>query len=131
MLSIFLQAAPENINIDAIRQKIENMDHVDSAHHVHVWSLDGENTVFSAHLLADKNLAPHQYAELKQKVKELIRDYGLHHSTVEIELPDEGCRMSENDTCNWKYRWSMFYEAGDMIIIWNLQEILWLLENEM
>jgi cobalt-zinc-cadmium efflux system protein len=98
-LSIFLQAAPENINIDVIKKKIGDIDHVDSVHHVHLWSLDGENAVFSAHLLADKNLSPVQYAELKQKVKELIMDYGLYHSTVEIELPEEGCRMSENGTC--------------------------------
>lgn len=97
-LAIFLQAAPGNINIDVIKKKIGDIDHVDSVHHVHLWSLDGENAVFSAHLLADKNLSPVQYAELKQKVKELIMDYGLYHSTVEIELPEEGCRMSGNGT---------------------------------
>jgi len=99
-LAIFLQASPENVNIDAIRKKIEDIDHVASVHHVHVWSLDGENAVFSAHLLADKNLSPVQYAELKHDVRELIIDYGLYHSTVEIELPEEVCRMSEGGTCS-------------------------------
>lgn len=99
-IGIFLQAAPENIDIDLISKKIQSINHVASVHHIHVWSLDGENTVFSAHLLADKNLSPAQYVELKQCVKDLIRDYGLHHSTVEIELPEEVCRMLGDDTCN-------------------------------
>ncbi|MDH3974844.1 MAG: cation diffusion facilitator family transporter [Deltaproteobacteria bacterium] len=99
-LPIFLQAAPEDVDIDLIKRKISEIEHINSAHHVHVWSLDGENTIFSAHLVADKNLTPGQYAELKQNVKSLIHHYGLYHSTVEIELPEEACRMTGNAVCN-------------------------------
>jgi len=99
-LPIFLQAAPNNVDINIIEEKILEIEHIGSAHHIHVWSLDGENTIFSAHLVADKNLTPGQYAELKQNVKDLIQHYGIYHSTVEIELPEEACRMKGNDICN-------------------------------
>ena len=97
---IFLQAVPQDIDLDSIRRAIQQIDHVDSAHHVHLWSLDGESSIFSAHLLADKNLTPEQYADLKHNVKLVIQDYGLYHSTVEIELPQEACRMNGNGSCN-------------------------------
>lgn len=99
-IPIFLQAAPEGIDIDRIKEKISQIEHVASAHHIHVWSLDGENSIFSAHLVADKNLTPTQYADLKKNVKDLIHHYGLYHSTVEIELPEEACRMTGNEVCN-------------------------------
>jgi len=96
---IFLQAVPGNIDLDSIRKAIQEIDHVDSVHHVHLWSLDGESSVFSVHLVADKDLTPKQYAELKHNVRRLIQDYGLYHSTVEIELPEEACRISKNSSC--------------------------------
>lgn len=97
---IFLQAVPKDVNLDSIKKAIHGIDHVASAHHVHLWSLDGENSIFSAHLLADKNLTPEQYADLKHNVRLIIQEYGLYHSTVEIELPEEACRMQENGNCN-------------------------------
>lgn len=100
MLPVFLQAAPEDIDIDIIRNKISEIEHVHSAHHIHVWSLDGEHAVFSVHLVADKNLTPGQYAELKQNVRNLVHHYGIYHSTVEIELPEEACRMSGKVNCD-------------------------------
>ncbi|MDT8317798.1 MAG: cation diffusion facilitator family transporter [bacterium] len=100
MLPIFLQAVPENVDIESLRKRIEDTEHVDSAHHLHLWSLDGESSIFSVHLLADKDLTPKQYIELKHNVKVLIQEYGLYHSTVEVELPKEDCRISENGCCN-------------------------------
>ena len=97
---IFLQAVPKDVDLDSIKKAIHGIDHVASAHHVHLWSLDGENSIFSAHLLADKNLTPEQYADLKHNVRLIIQEYGLYHSTVEIELPEEACRMQENGSCN-------------------------------
>lgn len=99
-LPIFLQAVPGGIDLEAIKGDIRKIEHVDSSHHVHLWSLDGDNSIFSAHLVSDKNLSPAQYAELKCKVRALIQQHGLYHSTVEIELPEETCRISENEICN-------------------------------
>jgi cobalt-zinc-cadmium efflux system protein len=95
ILPIFLQATPETVDVDAIQRQILAVGHVRDAHHIHVWSLDGQHMVFSAHLVADTNLAPEQYAALKAKVKTIIDEYGFYHSTVEIELPEETCRMSD------------------------------------
>lgn len=99
-LPIFLQAVPKDIDLDAIRRAIEDIEHVASTHHLHLWSLDGENSIFSVHILADKDLTPEQYAQLKQSARLLIQDYGLYHSTVEIELPQEACRMGKSGSCN-------------------------------
>ena len=99
ILPILLQAAPEKIDINTVSKQISKIEHVKTVHHVHIWSLDDQHQVLSAHLVADINLDSKQYAEVKLKVRELIEEYGFYHSTVEVELPEETCRISENGIC--------------------------------
>ena len=99
ILPIMLQAAPEKIDINTVSKQISKIEHVKTVHHVHIWSLDDQHQVLSAHLVADINLDSKQYAEVKLKVRELIEEYGFYHSTVEVELPEETCRISENGIC--------------------------------
>jgi cobalt-zinc-cadmium efflux system protein len=95
IVPIFLQAAPEQFNIDEIKQRIIELDCVTNVHSLQVWSLDDQHQVFSAHLVADRVLNGEQYSQLKQQVRDLVEQYGFYHSTVEIELPGEACRQIE------------------------------------
>ena len=97
IIPIFMQAAPEQYDVEAIRREIEEIQHVQSAHHIHIWSLDDRHQVFSVHLVANKNLDARQYAEVKQTVKDCMHKHGFFHSTVEIELPEESCRMAQDE----------------------------------
>ena len=99
LVPLFLQAAPENVDIEKIIKDIESIEHVTAAHHAHIWSLDGEHNVFTAHLVIDRELSPPVYEEIKEKVRGVIGKYGLYHSTVEIESPSEMCRMPDDACC--------------------------------
>ncbi len=96
---IILQAAPENIDIAAVIQDINDIDHVKTAHHAHLWSMDGQHSVFSVHLEMEKDLEPAEYKRVKQLMHDLVNKYGIYHSTVEIEFPEETCRNLENREC--------------------------------
>jgi cobalt-zinc-cadmium efflux system protein len=99
IVPIFLEAAPKGLDLEAISAGIGKIDHVKIVHHVHVWSLDGEHNVLSAHLVVDRDLAPGEYRRLKDDVRRVVGGFGLSHSTVEIELPDEACRIPGDITC--------------------------------
>ena len=99
MVPIFLQAAPENIDIASLVEEITEIEHVNAAHHAHLWSMDGKDTVFSVHLEVDKNLDPLEYGRVKQLMHDLVKKHGIYHSTVEIEFPDETCRNINNEEC--------------------------------
>ena len=101
MVPVILQAAPENIDISALVKEIKEIDNVKTAHHAHLWSLDGQHTVFSVHLEVDKNLSPEEYIRVKGLMHDLVKKYGIYHSTVEIELPEETCRNIDNGECNY------------------------------
>ena len=49
-----------------IEEQIEKIEYVASAHHLHVWSLDGGQAVLTAHVITDKELTSEEYTELKK-----------------------------------------------------------------
>ncbi len=92
MLPVFLQAVPEKFDLDTVTREIEGLEHIHAVHHAHIWSLDGEHNVFTAHLEVDSLLDAEAYMQLKELIRKLVDRYGLYHSTVEIEYPGEACR---------------------------------------
>lgn len=90
-LYFFLQGVPEEIDLDKIQNKILSMSHIHSMHQTHVWSLDGEQHVFSTHLRLKNITKFNQITSTKEKVKELLKEEEFSHFTVETELDDESC----------------------------------------
>lgn len=88
-LHIFLQGVPAEINLEKIKTELRSLPHVTGVHHIHLWSLEGEHHVFTAHI---KLQDIHTTEELKA-VKELIRKklgpYNFDHCTLQTELDDE------------------------------------------
>ncbi|MBD3383576.1 cation diffusion facilitator family transporter [candidate division KSB1 bacterium] len=90
-LALFLQAVPENIDIDAIEKRFKALDHVSSIHHTHIWSLDGEHHVLTTHLVVDENISRDEVIGLKGRVRALTKKMKISHITVEIEYGESEC----------------------------------------
>jgi cobalt-zinc-cadmium efflux system protein len=92
---IFLQAVPEDISLDELKAKICDLEKVDSVHHMHIWSLEGEHHVFTVHvkLKPIENLL--ELNKIKTEIKTLLKTYPFSHYTLEIELDQEKCLMTE------------------------------------
>lgn len=101
IVPVFLQATPSVNDLTNIEQEIEALDHVADLHHLHIWSQDEEHRVLTAHVLTDQVLEPEQYRQLKQDLRNIIQRYDISHSTLEVEWPDETCRIDgdQSDLC--------------------------------
>ncbi|MDT0677513.1 cation diffusion facilitator family transporter [Autumnicola musiva] len=97
-LFIFLQGAPKDIDSEKIKSKILDITHVASLHHVHIWSLEGENHVFTTHIKLRDISEFAQLLEVKKNVKDLLQDYNFDHYTIETELENESCSLNKEDT---------------------------------
>ena len=93
-LRLFLQGTPEELSLGPIREKLGELDGVAEIHHLHVWSLDGEQHVLTAHLVLAHDLEVEEQLELKQRVAEALREFRFVHSTIELEFKGEPCRDS-------------------------------------
>ena len=95
-LFIFLQGVPEELDINEIESKILNIDFVNSIHHMHIWSLEGEHNVFTAHIKIDDNSNLNNFKKVKFDVKDILKEYKFEHYTVEVEFNDENCDLDDN-----------------------------------
>ena len=91
MLPVFLQAVPDEEDLKSITTALKSLEAVENLHHIHLWSLDGEHTIFSAHIVLNRALNTKEYDAFKSEIREILRDFD--HTTIEIEFPHEVCRM--------------------------------------
>ncbi len=85
-VNIFLQGTPSSINLEAIKKSIVDVQGVLKVHDVHVWSLEGETNVFSAHVVVeDRWMSSKKSAAILKLIKDILTKHHIHHSTIEIE----------------------------------------------
>lgn len=89
---LFLQAVPDRELHNKIRRTLLGIGGVSDVHHQHLWSLDGEHHVLTAHIVVDREFDVDEYGVIKDGVAAALEQYGLSHTTIEIELKREFCR---------------------------------------
>lgn len=99
IIPVFLQAAPAIDDVKELEKQIEGIKYVGSVHHLHLWSLDGEHTVLTVHIVTERVLTSDEYAVLKLSFRRIVKQHGIYHSTLEIEWPEESCRIEANKLC--------------------------------
>ncbi|MBE6825113.1 MAG: cation transporter [Ruminococcaceae bacterium] len=86
IIGLFLLKAPDNIDINELKEHLREIDSVKDVHHIHIWSLDGQSNYATMHIVADKN-----DKEMKDKIKHELKHHGICHSTLEFETSNEAC----------------------------------------
>lgn len=89
-LSVLLQSAPTNIDLDELHTSLAQIDSVVDVHDIHVWTLTSDMPVASAHLTTTAGADPHPVLDAARDV--LQQAFGISHATFQVE-PDthEGC----------------------------------------
>ncbi len=93
---LFLQAAPENVDTTAVKDEILALEPVKNVHHMHVWSLDGEHHVVTAHVVVPPETSKEEAAHLKQQLAQQVKTKDFEHMTIEIEFGEDDCRLVKN-----------------------------------
>ena len=91
-IRLFLQAIPDKELSKSVYKTLIELKEVDSIHHLHLWSLDGEHHVLTAHLALQEALSTQQQLELKKSIAERLSKFNLEHTTIELEMTNEQCR---------------------------------------
>jgi cobalt-zinc-cadmium efflux system protein len=82
---VLLEGAPEWLDVGEMQDNlVTNIPEVCSIHHVHVWGLTPQDLMLTMHVSVDGK--PTDPTAIIRQVKERLReDYGIGHSTIEIE----------------------------------------------
>lgn len=90
VLDLFLEKTPRGIELSEIKAHVAAIDGVLGVHHVHVWSMDGQNNYATMHVVTNGD--PH---EIKEKIREELSEHGIGHATLELEGENEHCHERE------------------------------------
>ena len=86
---VLLEGAPEWLDVAAMQQHIiSNVPDVDGIHHVHIWGLTPQQLMLTMHVTVGGPVES-QSAVVRDVKRLLQQEYGIGHSTVEIEV--DGC----------------------------------------
>jgi cobalt-zinc-cadmium efflux system protein len=96
VLWLFLQAVPKNVDLQELEKNILAVEQVDSLHHTHVWSLDGEDHVLTTHVVVTENTTRTEILAIKGAIQRLGEKLNFKHMTVEIEYRNEPCCMLQH-----------------------------------
>ena len=87
---ILIQAAPQDLDLDALAVDLAAIDGVVDVHDLHVWTLTSEMDVASAHLMIGVDQDAHAVLDGARSV--LQERYGIAHATLQVEPEDhQGC----------------------------------------
>ena len=76
---VLLQLPPPTANVQAMRTALNDLDGVCCLHDLHVWTLDGNAPIVTAHLIADQ---PNVQAAARTLLREKFQ---VRHATLQVE----------------------------------------------
>ncbi|MNL59823.1 Cobalt-zinc-cadmium resistance protein CzcD [compost metagenome] len=90
-VKVFLMASPTGLKVETVIEAMKKLPHVLDVHHAHLWSLDGEQHVFTAHLVLDASVNAVDAQKIKAEVKKKAQEFGILEATIETELSGAEC----------------------------------------
>ena len=86
ILDLFLEKIPHGIEIEEIKEHLLEIGGVIDVHHIHIWSMDGQNNYATMHIVTNENSG-----DIKEKVRHELSEHNIGHATLEIEAEGEHC----------------------------------------
>ena len=80
-----IDAVPEGINLEDIKNTIRKVKGVHNVEHVHVWSLSTTENALTAHVTVDDKLTFEEKLSVVKHIKHELEHSTIHHSTIELE----------------------------------------------
>lgn len=93
---VLMEGTPEGIDTKQIKEQLLTVEHVKDVHDLHVWSITSDFPALSCHLVVKEGTS--QQEALKNANELLHREYGIHHTTIQIDM--ENRDICEDTICN-------------------------------
>lgn len=83
---VFMGKIPDGVSVSEIEEHLSEIEGIESVHHVHLWTLDGQVNFATMHVVTAGEIQ-----KVKAEVREEMAEHGFAHVTIEIESPGEEC----------------------------------------
>lgn len=94
-VNLALDAVPEGIDLQEVRDYLLGLTDCRDVHDLHVWAMSTTENALTAHIVIPNSV--NDDALIKQTSSELHKRFGIEHATLQIEYgTDAGCRCGLN-----------------------------------
>jgi len=87
---ILLQATPDHLDVNDIKEDIEDIPGIVSCHDVHIWQLSDSQIIASMHIQVEFPIndegGSERYMEVAKQARECLHAYGIHSATIQPEF---------------------------------------------
>lgn len=97
VLDIFLEKAPDELEVDKIKAELAEIPAVADVHHVHLWTIDGHRNYATLHAMLETATTPEEFERIKGEIRHRLLHLGIDHSTIEFEYV-----KCDSDHCHLK-----------------------------
>ncbi len=95
---MLVEAAPPNVDVQAIRSTLLRQADIADVHDLHVWTVTSGFVALSCHVRLEQALTSAEHRQLLGALRTLLHDrFGIAHTTIQIEAPD--FEEEEASTC--------------------------------
>ena len=85
---ILMESSPPDIDIDAIKKKLETLEEVENIHHIHVWGISDTETHFQCHADLCRDLPLSEADRVRSAMEELVlKEFPVHHLKYPVSKP--------------------------------------------
>ena len=95
--NILMEGTPEQFHLDEVKSSLLKIPNVKEVHDLHIWSITSGMPMLSCHL-AIEGAGLHDSVLLEAQ-KILHDDFGIEHSTIQVEGNQDGC-PNPHRSCN-------------------------------
>lgn len=92
-IRLALDGTPEQFDIEDIASRMQSVEGVENVHHIHIWAISTTEYALTAHVVISSLNDLHA---IKAKLKEVLDEAGIRHSTLEFEDAAHRC---QDETC--------------------------------
>jgi cobalt-zinc-cadmium efflux system protein len=94
-VNLSLDAVPENIDLEAIREYLETLPEVTDVHDLHIWALGTTTSALTVHLATN---IPTDVTFITNIQHQLHDRFEIEHATIQVEYGNNGSDCENN--CN-------------------------------
>lgn len=90
-----LDAVPNGIDLNVIKEKILNFSGIEGIHHIHVWGLSTTENALTAHLVVSQDSDLKKIEKMSHDIKHMLEHLNIHHATLEFESKNGHCHHKD------------------------------------
>ncbi|WP_073508294.1 cation diffusion facilitator family transporter [Streptobacillus notomytis] len=87
-LNILMEAVPEELDVNKIKNSILDIENIENIHEFHIWSISEGLYSLSFHVILKKYTGVNDYKIIKNISNMLKEVYDIEHVTIQIENPE-------------------------------------------